>query len=121
MYWSRLVQALEHNRAQVSSCRPRALCVLVLANSTGKMCLDRPLDEEHMPLLEGAQVGPDGARVQTPKVPYQLFFKPTKEVCLHCGVQAAAAEGVYRKCRVAGCSQSLRWQEAGGSQLEGHT
>ena len=37
-----------------------------------------------MPLLEAAQVGPDGAKVETPKAPYQLFYKPTKEVCLPC-------------------------------------
>lgn len=37
-----------------------------------------------MPLLEGAQIGPDGASVQTAKAPYQLFYKPTQEVRLHC-------------------------------------
>ena len=36
-----------------------------------------------MPLLEAAQVGPDGASVQTPKAPYQLFYKPTKEVRIY--------------------------------------
>ena len=43
-----------------------------------------------MPLLEAAQVGPDGASVQMPKAPYQLFYKPTQEVPPHCYPQAAA-------------------------------
>ena len=37
-----------------------------------------------MPLLEGAQVGPNGASVQAPKAPYQLFYKSTQEVRPHC-------------------------------------
>ncbi|KAK9839831.1 hypothetical protein WJX81_004890 [Elliptochloris bilobata] len=40
----------------------------------------RPLDEEHMPLLEGAQVGPDGAPVNVVRAPHQLLYKPTPEV-----------------------------------------
>ena len=46
-----------------------------------------------MPLLEGAQVGPDGARAQTPKAPFQLFYKPTQEVRLYCEWRLLLQEG----------------------------
>ena len=62
-----------------------------------------------MPLLEGAQVGPDGAKVQTPKAPYQLFYKPTQEVRPHCNLRQLPIFSVVR--RWAGCNTGLCQQE----------
>ena len=52
-----------------------------------------------MPLLEAAQVGLDGAKVQTPKAPYQLFYKPTQEVRPHCNLRQLLIIAVM--CRLA--------------------